>query len=154
MRWFIPLMLICFSGCAGGFPGMLQRDTCPRPTWYMNVDGLPDPAFPERHNIGDAFVLMGVVRDSVTCAPLPDVTVMFDMTNPEGDYDGTQTGTTYTNALGMFVIRSDRPGAYGGGAPHIHLFVGRDGYLPITTAHDLLTPDDWGVIDISIEPSR
>jgi protocatechuate 3,4-dioxygenase beta subunit len=90
------------------------------------------------------------VIDENTCLPIPETTVMFDMTNAAGEYDGTQQGMTVTSALGLFAIHSDRPGTYGGGPPHIHLFVGATHYQPITTAHNLIDDSPWAWITIPL----
>lgn len=155
MRWLIGglygLLLVFGSGCAGLYPNLSLQAPCTLPPFYMEIDQLPDPAYPERNRTGDQFLLIGVVRDLNTCQPMANATVMFDMANTEGDYDGTQQGTVYTSDLGLFAIWSTRPSSYGGGQPHIHLFVGAEGYGAITTSHDLL--DDrlsWGWIDIGM----
>lgn len=125
-------------------------DRCVMQAWHREIDALPDPPYRETNYTGDAYVLFGMVRDANTCAPIVNATVMFDMTNAAGEYDGVQRGTTYTNALGFFTIRSRRPGAYGGGPPHIHLFVGTAGYTPITVAHNLTGADTQAQITITL----
>lgn len=132
------------------FPLSLVHRSCDTNLWRQRIDGLPSPPYPARNITGDEFVLMGCVIDENTCLPIPETTVMFDMTNAVGEYDGTQQGMTVTSALGLFVIRSNRPGAYGGGLPHIHLFVGAPNYQSITTAHNLIddSPRAWITIPL------
>jgi protocatechuate 3,4-dioxygenase beta subunit len=132
------------------FPFSLVHRSCDTDLWRQRIDGLPSPPYPARNITGDEFVLMGCVVDEKTCLPVAEATVMFDMTNAVGEYDGSQRGTAMTSAVGLFVIRSNRPGAYGGGRPHIHLFVGADNYLPITTAHNLLDDSPWAWITIPL----
>ncbi|MBK9124787.1 MAG: hypothetical protein IPM16_16925 [Chloroflexi bacterium] len=127
--------------------------TCEMRAWSGTIDGLPDPPYTKRFRTGDGFALLGVVRDAETCEPIVDAAVMFDMTNADGEYDGVHRGTVYTNAFGLFAVLSGRPGAYGGGAPHIHLFVGADGYTPITAGHNLLTDNDTGHVELVLHRS-
>ena len=152
MRLSTPILiflLIFGTGCAA-ISGV-YTPPCTMQAWHQGVDALPSPAYPQRNHTGDEFLLMGVIRDAETCQPIADATVMFDMTNATGDYDGVNQGTTMTNTLGLFMIMSNRPGAYGGGPPHIHLFVGAPDYATITTAHNLLTDDTQGWIDITLD---
>jgi len=148
------LALLYLTACTGDFLPVNQSTGCRTPGWSRTVDGLPSPAYPARGQTGEEFVLLGVIRDAVTCEPIPDATVMFDMTNAAGEYDGTQRGTIQTSPLGLFVIQSNRPGAYGGGVPHIHLFIDAPTYTPITAAYDFDDRDasiDWMVIGLSVE---
>lgn len=122
--------------------------------WSQTVDGLPSPAYPANGQTGDEFLLVGVIRDAVTCEPIPDATVMFDMTNAEGEYDGSQRGTVQTSPLGLFLIQSNRPGAYGGGVPHIHLFISAPNYGAITASsdfHDENASIDWMQVGLVAE---
>jgi len=143
MNW----LLILFSVFLGLLPDAQSTD-CAMTAWNQRVDALPDPAYPERMRTGDEFTLVGIVRDAETCLPIVNAAVMFDLTNAQGEYDGVQQGTVYTNALGLYIIQTNRPGAYGGGPPHIHLFVGADEYSPLTTAYNFLGDETWGRVDV------
>lgn len=131
-------------------PLRLAHRLCDTDLWRQRIDGLPSPPYPARNITGDEFVVMGCVVDENTCLPIPGAKVMFDMTNAAGEYDGTQRGTTVTSPLGLFAIRSNRPGTYGGGSPHIHFFVGASDYQPITTAHNLIDDSPWAWITIPL----
>ena len=98
------------AGCGGFAPLGVRAADCTMQVWAQSIDQLPDPAFAARSRTGTEFLLIGVVRDAATCTPLPGVTVMFDMTNADSEYDGVQQGTAVTNALGLFLIQSNRPG--------------------------------------------
>lgn len=149
----IPLFLFfLLTGCSTFISDFMQPSHCAMTVWNRPIDALNTQEFPERNHTGDEFILTGIIRDSESCEPLADATLIFDMTNDESEYDGTQSGQLTTNALGFFTIRSNRPGAYGGGHPHMHLFIGKAGYSPITASYDLLTPSSTGWIELALTP--
>lgn len=125
--------------------------SCSQIGFYRNIDAVITDDYAPTAVTGNDFVLVGVVRDADTCAPLADAIVLFDMTNEDGVYDGVHKGTAISNAEGIFVISSGRPGAYNNGVPHIHLFVGLEGYKPITTEYSLRNNNAWGWSDVSLE---
>lgn len=127
----------------------LTGENCTLPDWYMQVDSVVDDG-EIRHQTGDEYVLMGIVRAESTCAPLANVKIYFDMANAAGNYDGVNRGIVYTNNLGLFVIISDRPAPYGGDVAHIHLFLEVDEHAPITTAHNLAGNTNIAWIDITL----
>lgn len=147
------IFMLLLGGCAGFFPFSGAQSACPMQVWNQQVDQLPSPAYPATRVTGDEHLLLGIVRDAGSCQPISDAVVMFDMTNSAGEYNGSQQGTTTTNALGLFVIQSNRPGAYGGGVPHIHLFVGAPGYNTLTVGHDVVGETSLGWVAISLTRS-
>lgn len=150
----ISMLFVCvlLTGCAGLYGFSNPGTDCAMDIWFQQIDGLADPPYPLRNQTGDELLLVGIVRDVETCLPIPGARVMFDLANAEGEYDGTQQGTTHTNTLGLFAIKSNRPGAYGGGTPHIHLYVGAPGYASITVGHNVTGDADWGRVEISLTP--
>ncbi len=145
--------LILCTGCdVFAMVPLTTPPDCEMTVWNRQIDALSDPPYPERNVTGDEHVLMGTVRDAEMCEPLSNVTVMFDMTNHDGVYDGTQQGTVYTDIDGKFTIYSNRPGAYGDGNPHIHLYIGSNGYTSITVGYDVMSDVTNGNIEITLTP--
>ena len=150
LRWImLALIGITLVGCST-FGSFLTVDGCTMQIWNQEIDALHLPPFPVRNHTGDEHTLIGIVRDQVTCAPVANATVMFDLTNAAGEYDGTQQGTVYTNDAGFFLIHTNRPGEYGGGPPHIHLFAGAGGYVPITIGYNLNGDQSSGWVNITL----
>jgi len=130
----VPFFLIIAS-CTSNMP-LFTLSACDPPLFVHTIDMLDETQFPIRNHTGDQLMILGLVTDAMTCAPLANAPVLFDLANDEGEYDGVQQGMTYTNTLGFFIIRTNYP-EYGGGRPHIHLYIGVEGYQPITTSYDL-----------------
>lgn len=136
---FLPMILsvgIFLTGCTNAIISDFLTFPCETTVWNRSVDALPSPAYTERHQTGEELMLMGAILDADTCQPIPGATVMFDLASENGDYDGTQRGTVYTSSAGIFMVQSAFPGTYGGGNPHIHLFIGAEGYQPLTASFE------------------
>lgn len=131
-------VLVLLMGIGTGCAMIAPQPPCTMTAWNMPIDALQDPPFVERAITGDEYKLSGIIRDAATCQPIPDATIMYDLANTQGDYDGTQRGTVHSNSFGLFTIQTNRPGAYGGGIPHVHLFAGKAGYGPITIGHNVV----------------
>lgn len=86
---------------------------------------------PTRASVGSGFVLSGVVRGA-DCRPLPDAVVEFWLVNSSGAYDDDHRATVPVRPDGSYRFESNRPVAYSGRPPHIHLRVstpGRDAFV-------------------------
>ena len=111
------------------------------------------PEGPERADVGDGFVLTGIVRDSATCLPIADAQIAFWMANAQGIYDDSGKGVMHTNAQGRYRLESGIPGQYENATPHIHLAVSAAGYGMAVTAFAF---DDTkiaaGTMDVNLQP--
>ena len=128
-------------------------EACRMSAWNQSIDALADPPYTLRHTTGDDFLLVGLVRDADSCQPLAHAKVLFDMANDEGEYDGVQQGTVISNQWGLFAIQTERPGEYGGGPAHIHLFVGAEVYQPLTTAYNFIGDEHMAFLSIMLTAS-
>jgi hypothetical protein len=129
----------------------LAVENCPATVGPAGDAQIPDG--PERTDVGDGFVLTGVVRDSATCLPLADAKIAFWMTNEAGEYDGVGEGVLYTNAQGLYRLESGIPGQYDNVTPHIHLAVSATGYDLIVT--EFLFEEsglEAGSVDVNLSP--
>jgi hypothetical protein len=124
---------------------------CPATVGPAGDAQIPDG--PERTDVGDGFVLTGVVRDSSTCLPLADAKIAFWMANEAGEYDGVGEGVLYTNAQGLYRLESAVPGQYDNVTPHIHLAVSAAGYGQIVTEFLFEQSGlEAGSVDVNLSP--
>ena len=87
----------------------------------------------------------------MTAFPLPGATVEFWMAGPSG-YTDKLRGTVVTDKNGRYRFQSPFPGASGGPAPHIHMNVAADGFLPIQTECFPKRGSTSGAFDIVLDP--
>lgn len=125
--------------------------SCPATVGLTNDAQIPDG--PERADVGNGFVLTGVVRDSATCLPVADAEIAFWMPNEQGEYDGVGEGVLYTNAQGLYRLESGIPGQDADVTPSIHLAVSAPGYNLIVT--EFLFEEsgiEAGTVDVNLRP--
>ena len=124
---------------------------CPiTPNGYMDPNYTPNP--PVRSHVGGGgFVLSGVVRSGIDCAPLGRVRVEIWHAGPNGTYDMIHRGTVVTDGNGRFRFETDFPGS-GFGQPHIHIRVAVGGFKTTATAFLPKPGSKSGEIEIVLEP--
>jgi hypothetical protein len=129
----------------------LAAVSCPATGGIAGDAQIPDG--PEQNDVGDGFVLTGIVRDSSTCLPLANAQIAFWMTNAEGEYDGVGEGVLYTNAQGRYRLESNVPGQYDDVTPHIHLAISAPGYA-ISVTEFLFEREgiESGEVDVNLQP--
>lgn len=93
------------------------------------------PGAPERSQVGQGYVLTGVVRSAADCAPIPGAMVELWMAGPDGNYADAFRATIITGPDGAYRFESHVPPPYSGRPPHIHLRVTADGYGELVTQH-------------------
>ncbi|MCA9887123.1 MAG: hypothetical protein KC546_02075 [Anaerolineae bacterium] len=149
------MLLLALFGIAPLFAEAQLSDVsaCHMSAWNRPIDALADPLYPLRHTTGDDFLLIGLVRDVDSCQPIANAKILFDMANEDGEYDGEQQGTVISNRWGLFAIQSERPGEYGGGPAHIHLFVGTKIHQPLTTAYNFVADERMAFLSIMLTAS-
>jgi hypothetical protein len=117
---------------------------------YMDPNYTPNP--PVRSHVGGGgFVLTGVVRSGIDCAPLARVRVEIWHAGPNGSYDMIHRGTVITDAAGRFRFETDFPGS-SFGQPHIHVRVAVPGFKPTATAFLPKPGTKTGELEIVLEP--
>lgn len=113
----------------------------------------PAPVYPLRSSVGKGHVLMGTVRASPNCTPLPGARVVFWLANPQGEYDETSNGTVITDAQGRYRIESTYPGDTGTDR-HIHIAVTTNGFRTVNTVYFPKAGQTEGVFDLVLAPLR
>ncbi|MBZ0286234.1 MAG: hypothetical protein K8I30_01365 [Anaerolineae bacterium] len=129
----------------------LAVENCPATVGPAGDAQIPDG--PERADVGDGFVLTGIIRDSDTCLPIADAKIAFWMANAEGVYDDSSEGVLSTNAQGRYRLESGIPGQYENVTPHIHLAVSAPGYGMIVTEFLFREAGiESGTVDVNLSP--
>jgi hypothetical protein len=124
---------------------------CPATGGSIDADSIPDG--PERAQVGEGFVLSGIVRDTATCLPIANAQVAFWMTNEDGVYEESGEGVLHTNAQGRYRLESGIPGQYDNVTPHIHLAVSAPGYDMAVTEFLFQQADiESGTVDVNLAP--
>jgi hypothetical protein len=134
--------------------GMVRGASAPKcpitPNGYMDPNYTPNP--PVRSHVGGGgFVLTGIVRSGIDCAPLARVRVEIWHAGPNGSYDMIHRGTVITDAAGRFRFETDFPGS-SFGQPHIHVRVAVAGFKTIATAFLPKPGTKTGDLEIVLEP--
>jgi hypothetical protein len=130
--------------------GAATAPKCPvTPSGYMDPNYTPNP--PLRSHVGNGFVLTGIVRSGIDCAPLARVRVEIWHAGPNGSYDAIHRGTVVTDGTGRFRFETDFPGS-SFGQPHIHVRVAVPGFKPTATAFLPKPGTKAGELEIILEP--
>jgi protocatechuate 3,4-dioxygenase beta subunit len=122
-----------------------------KPTPGGILDMSYAPTAPKRASVGSGFVLTGIVRESGDCLPIAGATVEFWLAGPNG-YTDKLRGTVVADKNGRYRFQSPFPSASTGRAPHIHMNVAAEGYLPIQTEVLPGQGTASGTFDIILEP--
>jgi len=93
------------------------------------------PDAPVRSSVGKGYVLSGVVKSSVSCAPIKDAQIEFWLAGPDGKYNDDHRATIFSDEKGSYRFESNVPGPYFGRPPHIHVKVSAKGFKALITQH-------------------
>ena len=145
------LAVLMFGAWCAPAPAGAAAPKCPiTPNGYMDPNYTPNPPL-RSHVGGGGFVLTGLVRSGIDCAPLARVRVEIWHAGPNGSYDMVHRGTVITDAAGRFRFQTDFPGS-SFGQPHIHIRVAAGGFKPTATAFLPKPGTKAGEIEIVLEP--
>ena len=106
-----------------------------RPTLQDEIGPFYRPDAPLRSKIGDGYVLSGVVRDAVTCKPIPNARIEVWQVGPGGEYGDQWRATLISDRGGRYRIEMDFPVAYARRPPHIHILVDKKNFAGLITQH-------------------
>ena len=109
---------------------------------------------PERNQVGEGYVLRGVVRSAVDCAPIAGARIEFWLAGPDGVYGDDYRATWFADADGAYRFESHVPPSYEGRPPHIHLLVSAPGYAELVTQHYPAGGAAAGLMDLVLVPGR
>ena len=106
-----------------------------RPTAPDALGPFYEPGAPVRSRVGRGYVLRGTVRAARTCRAIPRARIEFWLVNPRGQYDDAHRATVFARRDGSYRFQSNKPVAYEGRPPHIHIRVSARGYRTLVTQH-------------------
>jgi protocatechuate 3,4-dioxygenase beta subunit len=146
------------AGTALGVPGGSPRGAAAPPAAArcpLTPSDAGDPFYkpnaPVRSSVGTGFVLTGVVRSGIDCAPVPGARVEFWLRGPDGRYDDAHRGTVVADASGRYRLQSNFPGGTDF-QPHIHLRVAVPGFRPLVAVYLPRAGSGAGALDLILEP--
>lgn len=93
------------------------------------------PNAPERNKVGNGYILKGVVKSALNCAPISGAKIEVWMAGPNGHYGDDWRATIFSNKDGTYLFSSHSPGYYGNRPPHIHMIISAPGFRKLTTQH-------------------
>lgn len=118
----------------GMFASVTQRawaESCALPA-RNPIEGpyfLGDPE--ERSQTGKGLLISGVIRDAVTCQPIPGARLVRWHANQYGIYEEYYRALSVVRSDGTYQLESIPPGQYANLDPHVHFYVTADGYQPV-----------------------
>ncbi len=144
------LAAAALTAALGGPAGAAPAAQC-----SLTPQGAEDPFYkpnaPVRSSVGTGFVLSGIVRSGIDCAPIRGARVELWLRGPNGRYDDAHRGTVVTDAGGRYRFQSNFPGG-DGIQPHIHIRVAVPGFRPLATVYFPRPGSGAGVLDLVLEP--
>jgi len=150
----VGLLLVVAVGALSGRSSFAAAPTAPAKC-ALTPSGGSDPFYkpnaPVRSSVGSGFVLTGVVRSGIDCAPIRGARVELWLRGPDGRYDDAHRATVITDAEGRYRLQSNVPGG-GGFQPHIHLRVAVTGFRTLETIYMLPPGSGGGALDLILEP--
>jgi len=128
-----------------------QQGQCP-PTAEDEMGPFYRPGAPYRTSVGQGYLLIGTVRSTVDCTPLPAALIELWMTGPDGQYGDAWRASLFTGRDGRYHFESPPPTAFGSRRPHIHMRISAEGYQPLVTQHYPQAGSGLGQFDINLVP--
>jgi len=110
------------------------------------------PGAPVRNQVGQGYVLQGVVRSSEDCQPIPGAQLEFWLAGPDGEYADAYRATTFAGEDGSYRFESHPPPPYSGRPPHIHILASAPGYQALVTQHYPREGDGQADFDLVLAP--
>ena len=111
------------------------------------------PGAPVRNQVGQGYVLTGVVRSGLDCSPIPRAQIDFWLAGPQGDYGDAWRAITFSAADGSYRFESHPPPPYSGRPAHIHILVSTAGYETLVTQHYPSPGSSQAAFDLVLSPT-
>ena len=108
--------------------------TACQPTRPDALGPFYEPGAPFRTKVGTGYVLRGRVL-TTRCRPIARARIEFWLVNRRGRYDDAHRATVLARSDGRYRFESNRPIAYEGRPPHIHVRVSARGFRTLVTQH-------------------
>jgi protocatechuate 3,4-dioxygenase beta subunit len=125
---------------------------CP-PTAEDMIGPFYEPDAPVRSSVGKGHVLVGTVRSSADCRPLPGARVELWLAGPNG-YDDAHRATVLADADGRYRFESDMPAKIERRPPHIHIRVAHPGHQTLVTQQYPSQGKAEETFDLVLRPAR
>ncbi|HXX81159.1 MAG TPA: hypothetical protein VEI46_06390 [Thermodesulfovibrionales bacterium] len=109
---------------------------------------------PVRSSVGKGYVLSGVVKSSIGCAPIKGAQIEFWLAGPDGKYDDDHRATIFSDEKGSYQFESNIPVPYSGRPPHIHVKVSAKGFNTLITQHYPEAKQTRASFDLVLVPLR
>ncbi len=106
-----------------------------RPTRPDALGPFYERGAPVRSKVGTGYVLRGRVLRAGSCRAIPRARIEFWLVNRRGQYDDAHRATVFARRDGRYRFESNRPVAYEGRPPHIHVRVTARGFWTLVTQH-------------------
>ena len=130
-----------------------QDKSC-TPTEPVMLGPFYKPDAPIRSSVGKGYLLSGVVKSSVGCAPIKGARIEWWLAGPNGKYDDEHRATIFSDEKGSYRFESNVPGPYFGRPPHIHIKVSARGFTTLITQHYPEKNQTQASLDLILIPSR
>lgn len=150
MRNPIIRIILCVFFLLSSFPA-IAGNQC-NPTEPDMLGPFYKAGAPERSQVGEGYILSGVVRSSRDCSPIPDATIEFWLAGPDGRYGDDYRATVHSGSEGEYSFESNPPGPYYGRPPHIHIRVSAKGFKTLITQHYPKEKADRASLDLVLIP--
>ena len=125
--------------------------TC-QPTRSDALGPFYKPDAPLRAEVGEGYVLQGVVRSAANCQPLPNAVVEFWLAGPDGRYHDAYRARVMSEANGYYTFESHVPAPYSGRPSHIHMRVTAAHHRILVTQHYPTAGQSRATFDLVLRP--
>lgn len=129
----LAVLLLGLLALGAGSAGSEAASRC-SPTRADALGTFYEPGAPVRSKVGTGYVLGGRVL-TTGCRAIPRARIEFWLVNPRGQYDDAHRATVIARRDGRYRFESNRPIAYEGRPPHIHVRASARGYRTLVTQH-------------------
>lgn len=132
----VALISLALAVCAAGSGSASGSAQACAPTRADALGPFYKPGAPVRGRVGTGYVLRGRVLAARSCNPIPRARIEFWLVNGRGTYDDDHRATLFaSNPNAGYRFQSNRPVAYEGRPPHIHIRVSARGFRTLVTQH-------------------
>jgi len=150
--WMLPLALLACASEPELTPAVTSSTVCAStPPDMLGPYYKPDA--PRREEVGQGYVLRGVVRSSVDCASVPEAQIEIWMAGPDGEYADEYRATLFADEQGAYHFESHFPPPYAGRPSHHHLRLSAPGYQTLVTQHYPQEGTVEAVFDLVLVPA-
>lgn len=112
------------------------------------------PNAPVRNKTGSGLTVKGRVLSYPDCKPIPNASIEYWHTNPDGIYDNDHRAKLFSDKDGQYQFITDFPGIYPGRPAHIHFKIRAKGFKALTTQLYFKKRINEEIFEIVLIPER